>query len=307
MLKMPCDSFMNFVRRNRPGKHARGVIKPTHKLSIMFIYLTKHSMNTARACWKLVRLTVHITAGLWTVVFIFPKLSQRRRQQRIMAWTQALLSHIAIKLVVIGKPPSQGPVLLAANHISWLDIVVIMACCSSRFVAKSEVRQWPLIGTLAGAASTLFIARASRRDALRVVHRMAAHLQSGDVLAIFPEGTTSNGLTLLPFHANLFQAAISANAPVQPVALQFLEVATGVTSLAPRYIDDDTLLGSIWRTLTAPPLYVEVTFGEPQWPNGRNRRAWAMDIHAAVQGLRGPPVAPPSCAESVCGSASADR
>ena len=243
-------------------------------------------MKTPRACWKLLRLTIHLAAGLSTVLFVFPKLSESEKEQRIRAWSQALLGHLAIKLTVTGKPPLQGPMLLAANHISWLDIVVILAACPSRFVAKSEVRQWPLIGLLASAAGTLFIARQSPRDALRVVHQMATHLQAGEVLTIFPEGTSSNGLALLPFHANLFQAAISASAPVQPVALQFSEVATGVPSLAPCYIDDDTLLGSIWRTLQAPPLCATVLFGAPQGAHGRHRRAFAMAIQAAVADLR---------------------
>ena len=178
--------------------------------------------------------------------------------------------------------------LLAANHISWLDIVVMHAGRHCRFVSKAEVRHWPLIGTLATAAGTLFIERESRRDAMRVVHHMAERLQAGDVLAIFPEGTTSNGVKLLPFHANLFQAAIAANAPVMPVALQFADAATGARSLVPCYVDDDTLLGSIWRTLTAPPLCAILTFGDPQTARGRDRRAWAADLRKAVDGLRAP-------------------
>ncbi len=240
----------------------------------------------ARAGWKCVRVLIHIATGLWTIAFVFPRLSAQQKEERIKAWALALLTQIAIKLIVVGKPPRQGPLLLAANHISWLDIVVMHAGRHCRFVSKAEVRHWPLVGTLATAAGTLFIERESRRDAMRVVHHMAERLQAGDVLAIFPEGTTSNGVELLPFHANLFQAAIAANAPVMPVALQFADAATGARSLAPCYIDDDTLLGSIWRTLTAPPLCAILTFGEPQTAQGRDRRAWAADLRNSVDGLR---------------------
>lgn len=176
--------------------------------------------------------------------------------------------------------------LLVANHISWLDVYIILATCPCRFVAKSEVLQWPLVGRLAAASGTLFISRQSPRDAVRVVHQMAGHLQSGDMLAIFPEGTTSNGLQVLAFHANLFQAAISANAPVQPVALQFSDEATGQASLAPCYIDQDTLLNSLWRTVKAPPLRATLTFGEQQMPLGRERRALAADVRREVDRLR---------------------
>jgi 1-acyl-sn-glycerol-3-phosphate acyltransferase len=245
--------------------------------------------NTLAASWKLTRVAMHMASGLATITFVLPKLEPAQRAQRIQAWALVLIAHLAIKLVVNGEPPKQGPVLLAANHISWLDVYVILATCPCRFVAKSEVRQWPLVGRLAAASGTLFISRQSPRDAVRVVHQMTEHLQTGDTLAIFPEGTTSNGLQLLPFHANLFQAAISANAAVQPVAMRFSDEATGRPSLAPIYIDQDTLMESIWRTLKAPPLRATLTFGATQLPLGRDRRALATDVHAAVDGLRRTP------------------
>jgi len=240
----------------------------------------------AHAIWKCVGVLIQVVSCLFSVAFVFPKLSARHKEERIQALAQALLARMAIKLIVKGEPPAPGPMLLAANHISWLDILVMLAAGHCRFVSKSEVRHWPLIGMLATGAGTLFIERESRRDAMRVVHHMAERLRAGDTLAIFPEGTTSNGVDLLPFHANLFQAAISAHAPVQPVALQFVDAATGTHSLAPCYIDDDTLLGSIWRTLTAPPLCAVVTFGEPQVAQGRERRAWAADVRSGVERLR---------------------
>ncbi|MDR3370971.1 lysophospholipid acyltransferase family protein [Rhodoferax sp.] len=243
-------------------------------------------MKTALATWKLARLAAHIAQGQWTVAFGFPKFSAAQKEHTIKAWALDLLKLIDINLIVKGTPPGHGPVLLAANHISWLDMIALMASCPNRFVAKAEVRRWPLLGGLAAATGTLFVTRESPRDAVRVVHQMAEHLKADEVLTIFPEGTTSNGVQLLPFHANLFQAAISANAPVQPVALQFSDVSSGLTSLAPCYINDDTLLQSLWRTLKAPPLCAVVSFGEPQRPCGRDRRALARETQAAVEALR---------------------
>jgi 1-acyl-sn-glycerol-3-phosphate acyltransferase len=240
----------------------------------------------AHACWKGVRMLTHIVTGLLTIRLVFPRLSVAQKEARIQAWAMALLARMSIQLVVTGKPPETGPMLLAANHISWLDIIVMHSARYCRFVSKADVQHWPLIGTLASGAGTLFIERESRRDAMRVVNHMAERLTAGDVLAIFPEGTTSNGLELLPFHANLFQAAIFSQMPVLPVALQFVDAASGSRSLAPCYIDDDTLLGSIWRTLTAPPLCAVVIFGEPQLAQDRDRRAWAVDVRSAVDDLR---------------------
>lgn len=240
----------------------------------------------AHASWKLARALSHIATGFWLVVVIFPRLSPIQKEERISAWAHTLLGRLAIKLIVIGEPPAQGPLLLAANHISWLDIVVMHAARYCRFVSKADVRRWPLIGTLAAGAGTLFIERESRRDAMRVVHHMTERLHAGDVLAIFPEGTTSDGVTLLPFHANLFQAAISANVPVLPMALRFTDAHTGDHSLAPCYINDDTLLGSLWRTLTAPSLCAILVFGDPQLAQGRDRRAWAVDLRQEIDSLR---------------------
>ena len=111
---------------------------------------------------------------------------------------------------------------------------------------------------------------------------MTHALQNGDVVAIFPEGTTSDGLHLLPFHANLIQAAIAADAPVQPVALKFVDRHTGAISLAPAYIGDDSLLVSVWRTLTAEGIDAVLHFGQPQAAEGRDRRAWSHDLREEV-------------------------
>lgn len=173
-----------------------------------------------------------------------------------------------------------------ANHISWLDIPVMHAARHCRFVSKSDVQGWPLIGTLATAAGTLYIERSSRRDALRMVRSMQEALERGEVLAVFPEGTTGDGRSMLPFHANLLQAAVTAQAPVQPVGLRFADRASGATSFAPSYIGDETLVGSIWRTLCAPPIEAVVHYGEPETAQGRDRRAWAQHLQATVDELR---------------------
>jgi len=243
-------------------------------------------MRMLSAFWKLGRCALHALGGWLTIVLVFPRLTVAERNARVQAWARRMLELVGIELRLHGTPPAQGPALLVANHISWLDILVMHAARHCRFVSKSELRHWPLIGTLATAGGTLYIERASRRDAMRVVHDMTAALQAGDILAVFPEGTTSDGVALLPFHANLVQAAVSADAPAQPVALRFIDVATGQTSLAPCYIGDDSLLGSIWRTLTGPRIAAVVRYGEPQRANGRDRRQWAADLHQAVAALR---------------------
>ena len=243
-------------------------------------------MNRLAAFWKLARALLHILVGFVTILLVFPRISQAQRQLRIQVWSAQMLHCLAITLVVKGQHVITGPMLLMANHISWLDITALHAARFCRFVSKADIKKWPVIGTLATGVGTVFIERESRRDAMRVVQHISERLRAGDVIGVFPEGTTSDGQGLLPFHANLFESAIAANAPVQPVALQFIELATGKPSLAPCYINDDTLARSVWRTLMTPGIAVKITFGAPQWAEGRTRRQWAEAVRADIETLR---------------------
>jgi 1-acyl-sn-glycerol-3-phosphate acyltransferase len=247
------------------------------------------AMRNFIAAIKLAKVVVHLLVGLLTVYFRFPKLTQTQKNKRIEAWACALLAKLAIKLIVNGSPPASGSMLLVSNHISWLDILVIHAAGHCRFVSKADIKHWPVLGTLTTAAGTLYIERESRRDAMRVVHHMSAALRAGDIVAVFPEGTTGNGVDLLPFHANLLQAAISVDAPVQPIALSFIDTTTRQTSQAASYVGDETLLGSLWSTLTSSNLAAVATYGVPQSANGRGRRTWAADLSAEIASLKALP------------------
>jgi len=235
-------------------------------------------MGSLIAVWKFLRGLWHVLMGMWTIYVRFPQLSAEQRDMRVQAW--------GIHLRVLGQPVARGPALMVANHISWLDILVIHAARHCRFVSKSDIRDWPLVGMLATGAGTLYIERSRRKDALRMVKDMADAMTRGDVVAVFPEGTTSDGRELLPFHANLIQAAIEAGAPVQAMSLQFIDARTGQISFAPCYIGDDTLIGSMWRTLKARRIEAVVHFGEPQTAQGRDRRAWAQDLRQDIMRLR---------------------
>ncbi|PUE09337.1 1-acyl-sn-glycerol-3-phosphate acyltransferase [Limnohabitans sp. T6-5] len=243
-------------------------------------------MKSILAIWKLLRGLWHVFMGVWAIYVRFPQLNPEQREIHVQAWALQFLALWGIHLKVLGQPVLNGPALIVANHISWLDISVIHAARHCRFVSKSDIRDWPLVGILATGAGTLYIERTSRKDALRMVKDMAEAMKDGDVVAVFPEGTTSDGRELLPFHANLIQSAIQADAPVQPMSLKFMDAQTGEPSFAPCYIGDDTLIGSMWRTLTAPPIIAVVHFGEPQTTHGRDRRAWAHDLREDIIRLR---------------------
>lgn len=239
-----------------------------------------------RAALKLLRGMWHVLVGWVTIYFRFPQLSQQQRDARVQVWAMQLLRIWGIDLEVRGQPVVSGPALLVSNHISWLDILVIHATRHCRFVSKSELRDWPVLGTLATGGGTLYIQRAQRKDAMRMVKDMAQSLRNGDVLGVFPEGTTGDGIGMLPFHANLIQSAIEADSPIQPMALQFVDCASGRISMAARYIDDDTLLASVWSTLNAQGLKAIVNFGQVQTAQDRDRRVWAQDLYQEVFSLK---------------------
>ena len=243
-------------------------------------------MSSLRALWRLLRAIVHAFVGWLTILLVFPRWSQHQRNAHVQVWSLRMLRILGIPLQVQGRPPLQGPVLLVANHISWLDILVMHAARHCRFVSKADVKHWPLIGTLATGGGTLYIEREKRRDAMRVVHHMAESLLAGEIVGVFPEGTTGDGRGLLPFHGNLIQAAISADVPVQPVALRFVDRASGQDSDGPLYLGNDTLLSSLWRTLAGAPFVAHVRFGEPEMAQGRDRRQWAHDLRERVDALR---------------------
>lgn len=245
-------------------------------------------MSRLRATGRALRALGHVLRGLWIVRSEFAQLSPAQTQLLVRAWSRQMMDIMGVTLVVRGTPPAQGPALLVANHVSWLDILVMNAAQPARFVSKADVKHWPLLGALITGAGTLYIERESRRDAMRVVHHMAERLQAHDLLAVFPEGTTGDGRAMLPFHANVFQAAIAVHAPVVPVALRFVDGASGQRSHAPVFIGDTTLIASIWTTLRANNLQAVVAYGEPQTHNGRDRRTWAQDLHAEVERLLQP-------------------
>lgn len=156
-------------------------------------------MKQLRAAWRALRAIGHVLRGLWIIRSEFGRLTPSQTQLVVREWSRQMLTILGVELVVQGEAPAHGPLLMVSNHISWLDILVLNAAHPSRFVSKADVKGWPLLGSLITGAGTLYIERESRRDAMRVVHHMAERLRAGDILTVFPEGTTGDGRTLLPF------------------------------------------------------------------------------------------------------------
>jgi 1-acyl-sn-glycerol-3-phosphate acyltransferase len=238
-------------------------------------------MRTLRALWRLARAVLHGLHGVGVVLLLFPRLAPAQRQARIRWWAGGMLRALGLRLLVQGsfRP---GAKLLVANHISWIDIMVVHAVCpEARFVSKADVQDWPLVNRLVASADTLYIERARRRDALRVVHQMAEALAAGDTVAVFPEGTTGPGDTLLPFHANLLQAAIATAVPVQPLALRFADARHAVSPDA-LWVGEVSLAESLWRLARADGLVAHLTVLPAQATAHADRRALAERLQAGI-------------------------
>jgi len=155
-----------------------------------------------------------------------------------------------------------------------------------RFVAKSEIRSWPVIGWLCEKTGTLFIERARKRDAHRMLHDITDVMLQGDLVGVFPEGTTTDGSDVLPFHANLMQAPISGGVPVLPMGLSYVDAATGKATLAPAYIGDLSLLDCLNAVLRAPRIKARLAIGPLLYPASDSRRELASSARQVVVHLK---------------------
>jgi 1-acyl-sn-glycerol-3-phosphate acyltransferase len=237
-----------------------------------------------RAAWRLLRCVVHGLHGLTIVLLRFRALDAAQRHARIRWWAAKMLRLMGIAMQVEGRL-HEGGTLLVANHVSWLDITALHAVApQARFVSKADIQSWPLVSKLADAADTLYLQRERKRDALRVVHVVAEALADGQLVAVFPEGTTSDGRALLPFHANLLQAAIATGTPIQPVALRFSDAHERI-SRAVEFVGATTLVDSLWRVACAERLVAHVTLlpARPSTAADRSALAHALRDDIAAQ------------------------
>lgn len=212
----------------------------------------------------------------------------RRLNPDVLAghWSRLLLRLLDLRIRTHGPEPVEGGRMIVANHVSWLDIQVLCAVAPTRFVSKSEVQHWPVAGWLADAAGTFYIRR-GRGGARPLLNKLVPFLREGGSVAVFPEGTTTDGREVLPFHPRLFCAAIESERPVQPVALQYGLDACG-RNLAP-FIGDDDLVTHLLRLLRGDGLDIEVSFAPAIDPAGYTREGLAEAARAAIrESLSGP-------------------
>ena len=234
--------------------------------------------------YRWTRATAHVLEGVAMTTLLFPLVGAHRRRVLSAQWSRRLLRILRIEARVHGRNAAgeRGNVLIVANHISWLDIFVLSAVQPARFIAKAELRRWPVIGQFAASGGTLFIDRARRHDTHKVNRHAAEVLSRGDVIAIFPEGTTSDGRDVLPFHGSLLQPIVDAEGHVQPVAIRYLHHGGGVND-AVAYVGDTSFLSSFWRVTGERRVVVELHMTEPLPARQRHRRELSREAEAAIR------------------------
>jgi len=235
-----------------------------------------------RLAWRLARVVVHLCEGLATCALVFPFASSSRRARLTRGWSRRLLRLCRVEVEHVGGVPALEHALVVANHVSWLDIFVINALDPCLFVAKAEIRSWPVMGWLAAGAGTVFIARGNRRELRHVFKGLVEVLQQGERVALFPEGTTGLQGGVLPFHANLFEAAIDAGVPVQPYALAYVDAGGGLHPSI-EYVGDTTFVDSLLRILQGPPVKARLACLAPLDSTGAHRRELALAAQEAVE------------------------
>jgi len=242
-------------------------------------------------CYRFCRLLVHVVYAVLLMAFVYPHFNIARRALLFKRWSLTLLKILNVQLNVKGDRPAAMPAnsVVAANHVSWLDIFLLFTQYYTRFVAKAEVRAWPVIGWLCKKGGTLFIERIRRRDIVRIDQAISQALSGGDCITIFPEGTTSDGTFIYAFHSSLLEPAVMSQSKLFPVALHFCD-RNGNINTAVAYAGRTTLMESILSILAQQEIRAELIFAEPISLSGKNRRALARAAETAIAGCLSLPV-----------------
>ncbi len=237
-----------------------------------------------RLLWRVPALLMWVAGGcFWAAVMMrILGRSGRRVSVRVFARGVLFLCGVRFDRQQAGELPS--PCLVVSNHVSWLDIYVLHALEPMTFIAKSQIRSWPVIGWLVTAAGTLYIERGRRHAVHDVLHQAQRRCDLGERICFFPEGTTSEGHGLLKFHSNLF--SLVERRPdllVQPISIRYWQ--QGLASSVTAYVGEMTLVGSMLRIMRTPGLSVSpifhspIHFGELAQPN---RRTLSDEAYARI-------------------------
>lgn len=209
------------------------------------------------------------------------QLTLERRARWLQGSARRLLASLGIRSVVEGQPAANG--LVVSNHLSYLDIALFAAAMPCSFVSKIEVARWPYFGRAAQAGGTLFLDRSSHASATEVAAEMVKRLAFPVPILLFPEGTSTDGSTVLRFHSRLFHPATETAAPITPAAIRYhFEDGTPERELC--WYGDDGFLSHLWRVLGIAGFSAHIRFGRPMIY--QDAREAAIETHEIVVAMR---------------------
>ena len=245
--------------------------------------MSRNQASYLTRCYRFCRLFMHVVYAVLLVAFFYPHFSKARRALFVKRWSLSLLDILNVRLEVKGNPPAAMLInsMLASNHVSWLDIFILYTQYYPRFVAKVEMRTWPVIGWLSIKVGTLFIERVRLRDTARINQRISQALRGGDCIAVFPEGTTSDGTYVQEFHSSLLEPAVMSQSAIYPVAIRYCD-RNGAVNTEVAYVDKTTLMGSLFKILAQQEIHAELICAKPIPAQGKNRRELARASEAAI-------------------------
>lgn len=244
-------------------------------------------MSSVRIALRALFIVLHIMIGvilslaiLWPLSWVSASFSWKIQSWIIRLWNRVLCLILGLQVTREGAR-FDAPVLFVANHISWLDIVGLLAYMDGVFLAKSEVRSWPVIGWLCNRAGTLFIARGAVGAADRACKQIRKALLSGKNVFIFPEGTSTNGRLVRPFFPRLFEAAIRTEKTIQPVAIKYRRNGR-VDEIAP-FIDEDEFTVHLLRLIAQPKTNLSISYLPPIESDSGDRRTLAKAARTRIE------------------------
>lgn len=246
-------------------------------------HLPDQRTSIPRQLFRLTRLGLHIIYGVAVAATLLPHLTTIRRNRTIRRWSRQFLAILNIRVIARGAVPNEAvhSTMFVANHISWLDIHALNSIHPVRFIAKSDIRSWPILGWLVAQANTLFIDRERKQDASRMVATVADSLQAGDCLCYFPEGTTTDGTELRPFKGSLMQAVVDTGTVIQPFSIRYPR-SDGSVNTAMAYHGETTMWQSLRMVLMQPQPIVELDFSAPISSAGHERRGLCLMARQAI-------------------------
>lgn len=228
---------------------------------------------------KILQLFVHVLFGLFLVI-TFPVITKKMRTQFIKSWCLFLLRIFKVKVEVSGiNLRLLRNNFFVANHISWLDIIVINSIMPVVFVAKSSVKSWPIFGLMARFTNTIFLDRSSKTSMLRAYQQIKETLNTSSIF-IFPEGTSTIGKHVEPFHSNFFQIPVDLKKSTYPVSIEYFK-DNHFTNI-PAYVGNDTLVESILRIVRNPSFEVRVTYFNGINSSNKSRKEIALKANEII-------------------------